>query len=253
MSDFLDRLTARAVGGEATLAPRLPSLFEPAQHAPILPPANDGTEALQRRNAMPSSEAAPAATPLRPPHATSPVQAEALRPAPIAQPAAQMPTPRATSVPAQAPPAALPAMSPTTPTTAMPTVARDGVPQPGPAHAASAAATPVQALQTRIAATHAAAEPVPGGSLLPPPAPVFAMPRSAPEPAQAGHAAALRLRAAQAANPVVAATREPVVHVSIGRIEVRAAPAATTPARRRDEPRPTSLDDYLRQRGKATP
>lgn len=42
---------------------------------------------------------------------------------------------------------------------------------------------------------------------------------------------------------------ETVVQVSIGRIEVRAAPAASAPSRRRDEPRPTRLDDYLRQRG----
>jgi hypothetical protein len=31
---------------------------------------------------------------------------------------------------------------------------------------------------------------------------------------------------------------------------VRAAPAAASPSRHRDQPRPTSLDDYLRQRGK---
>ncbi|HEX7112552.1 MAG TPA: hypothetical protein VF216_08910 [Mizugakiibacter sp.] len=42
------------------------------------------------------------------------------------------------------------------------------------------------------------------------------------------------------------------MQVSIGRIEVRAAPAA--PARSRDEPRPTRLDDYLRQRnGRGAP
>lgn len=47
---------------------------------------------------------------------------------------------------------------------------------------------------------------------------------------------------------------ETVVHVSIGRIEVRAAPVASTPSRRREEPRPTRLDDYLRQRnGKGAP
>jgi hypothetical protein len=34
---------------------------------------------------------------------------------------------------------------------------------------------------------------------------------------------------------------------------VRAAPAAAAPSRRREEPRSSSLDDYLRQRGKASP
>ena len=36
MSDFIDRLAARAIGGEAALAPRLPSLFEPLQRAPVM-------------------------------------------------------------------------------------------------------------------------------------------------------------------------------------------------------------------------
>ncbi|GAP66350.1 hypothetical protein MBSD_n1657 [Mizugakiibacter sediminis] len=63
--------------------------------------------------------------------------------------------------------------------------------------------------------------------------------------------AAPRPRTQAAAMPAAPAS-ETVVQVSIGRIEVRAAPAA--PARRRDEPRPTRLDDYLRQRnGRGAP
>jgi hypothetical protein len=43
---------------------------------------------------------------------------------------------------------------------------------------------------------------------------------------------------------------EPVVNVTIGRIEVRVAPAAQTPARQRPEgAKPMGLDQYLRQRG----
>ena len=45
------------------------------------------------------------------------------------------------------------------------------------------------------------------------------------------------------------AAAEPVVHVSIGRLEVRASPAAAPAPPRRDMPAPRSLDDYLRQRG----
>jgi hypothetical protein len=41
---------------------------------------------------------------------------------------------------------------------------------------------------------------------------------------------------------------ESVVHVTIGRLEVRAAPAPAAPPRHSSGPRPTSLDDYLRQR-----
>ncbi len=47
---------------------------------------------------------------------------------------------------------------------------------------------------------------------------------------------------------------EPVVHVSIGRLEVRATPSpAKNAAHRQDAPRSSPLDDYLRQRGKASP
>ena len=43
---------------------------------------------------------------------------------------------------------------------------------------------------------------------------------------------------------------EPVVNVTIGRIEVRVAPAAQAPTRQRPEgPKPMGLDHYLRQRG----
>ncbi|MEY2159914.1 hypothetical protein [Rhodanobacter sp. FW106-PBR-LB-2-11] len=62
-----------------------------------------------------------------------------------------------------------------------------------------------------------------------------------------------RAGAAQAGHGGAAASK-PAVHVSIGRLEVRAAPPASAPPRRRDGPQPGSLDDYLRQRGgKASP
>lgn len=64
----------------------------------------------------------------------------------------------------------------------------------------------------------------------------------------------MRVRAAHVENRNEASS-ESVVHVSIGRLEVRAAPPVTgVPPLRRDGPRPGSLDDYLRQRGgKASP
>ena len=57
MSDFIDRLAARAIGGEAALAPRLPSLFEPLQRAPIMPPADVGEAPPDRRDAVPAMRA----------------------------------------------------------------------------------------------------------------------------------------------------------------------------------------------------
>jgi hypothetical protein len=98
--------------------------------------------------------------------------------------------------------------------------------------------------QTPSATAHAAET----GVLLPPAKPVFMSTKNLGDlPARA--AEAMHSRSIGAAGQ-----SEPVVHVSIGRLEVRAAPNnATTPARRNDAPRPSSLDDYLRQRGKATP
>jgi hypothetical protein len=88
--------------------------------------------------------------------------------------------------------------------------------------------------------------------LLPAPAPVFAATLTAP--ARSGRTVAARAAAARDEGNAAAATTEPVVHVSIGRLEVRAAPVAAASPRRRESPQPSSLDDYLRQRGgKASP
>jgi hypothetical protein len=253
VSDFLARLAARAIGGEATLAPRLPSLFEPAPHAPTLPTVDDGAAATARHATAPADDASPAAEPLRPPRALPPMQDDALRQTPVAQPATRLPPPAAAPVSDRAMPVTAHAAPPATPTPALPAVARHAAPRPAPAHAEPPAAAPVLPRQTRIAPSRIEAASPPGGSLLPPPTPVFAAPRSAPARDRSDHAATIRPRPAAAANRTPA-TSEPVVHVSIGRLEVRAAPAAATPPRRRVEPRPASLDDYLRQRGgKASP
>lgn len=250
MSDFLARLAARAIGGEAMLAPRLPSLFEPSPHAPILPTVDDDTAATARHATAPAGDTPSAAEPLHPPRALPPMHDDALRQAPVAQPATRLPAPAATPMPDYAMPVTTHAVPPATPPTALPVVAHQAAPWPAPAHAESLAATPVQPRQTRIAPPRVEAVSPPSGSLLPS-APVFASPRSAPARDRSDPAAAIRPRPTAAASRTPAMS-EPVVHVSIGRLEVRAAPATTTPTRRRDEPRPASLDDYLRQRGGKT-
>ncbi|HEY9237807.1 MAG TPA: hypothetical protein VIP10_03105, partial [Burkholderiaceae bacterium] len=63
MSDFLDRLAARAIGSETALAPRLPSLFEPLQRAPIMSLADAGETPPDRREAAPAIHAVPVETP----------------------------------------------------------------------------------------------------------------------------------------------------------------------------------------------
>jgi hypothetical protein len=96
-----------------------------------------------------------------------------------------------------------------------------------------------------------ASTPAPNGALLPAPVPVFATTDAVAT--RSARTATVRPATARTESRA-AATDEPLVHVSIGRLEVRAAPpAAPAPPRRRDGPRPSSLDDYLRQRGKASP
>jgi hypothetical protein len=66
---------------------------------------------------------------------------------------------------------------------------------------------------------------------------------SAARPAALDAAAAGRLKAQQEPLPA------PTIHVTIGRIEVRATPAPASAPPSRPKPAPTmSLDDYLRQR-----
>ena len=51
VSDFLDRVTAKAIGNEAMLKPRLPSLFEP-QAASIMPATFETSAIEEQRNAQ---------------------------------------------------------------------------------------------------------------------------------------------------------------------------------------------------------
>ena len=67
MSDFLDRLAARAIGGESMLAPRLPSLFEPLQPTPIMPSVEAGDTRAGDVDRTPETAATPAT--VRPPSA----------------------------------------------------------------------------------------------------------------------------------------------------------------------------------------
>ncbi|MBT2145753.1 MULTISPECIES: hypothetical protein [unclassified Rhodanobacter] len=248
MSDFLDRLAARAIGGETTLAPRLPSLFEPLQRAPIVPPADADEAPSDRRQAAPAMHAVPVEAPTSAAPASASAQPAAAPVAPIERVVAAVSASAAASA---APHASAPstvgerAFTPAVDRPAAPSVsARPAMPAPP---------QPVQPRQAHVAPDRleTARTPASNGALLPAPAPVFAAPRVAP--ARFGRTVATRAAAARAEGKADAAG-EPVVHVSIGRLEVRAAPVAATPPRRREGPQPGSLDDYLRQRGgKASP
>ncbi|WP_447736818.1 hypothetical protein [Rhodanobacter soli] len=247
MSDFLDRLAARAIGSETTLAPRLPSLFEPLQRAPIMPPADVGEAPPDRRDAVPAMRAVPVEAPTSATPASTSARPAAAPVMPIERVAAG-PASAATSAArhASAPPIV-------GERAATPAVDRPAAPSVSVRPAMPASPLPVQPRQARVAPDRqqTARTPAPNGVLLPAPAPVFAATLAAP--ARSGRTVAARAAAARTEGKADAAG-EPVVHVSIGRLEVRAAPAAAAPPRRRDGPQPGSLDDYLRQRaGKASP
>ncbi|TPG11049.1 hypothetical protein EAH75_08795 [Rhodanobacter glycinis] len=245
MSDFLDRLAARAIGSETALVPRMPSLFEPLQRTSIMPASDDGEAVPRHRETVSAATVTPTTAPTRLPQAPVVAMTDAPHVAP-AEPVAAPPHAVADMPRAAVQPAPIAAAAPTpSPVIGRP-VASSTLLRP----AEVSAPLPVRPRQTRIAAepteTVVPSQPS-SGALLPAPTPVFG---AAAAPARSSNAAAFRPLAVQAGAG--SSSGEPVVHVSIGRLEVRAAPASTTPPRRRDAPQPSSLDDYLRQRGKAS-
>ncbi|TAM62904.1 MAG: hypothetical protein EPN49_03150 [Rhodanobacter sp.] len=255
MSDFLDRLVGRAIGSEPLLAPRLPSLFEPLQRAPIMPPVWGDADARERRDAAaPAAEAAAAPLP-RSAQASAAASADAspiatrplermLSPAPAAAAVARGDFQPAAAV--AAPPSRVVDERPAAPVSPSDRAGREA-PLPAAVQPRHTRLVPDQQAQT-AAPAHAAT-----GALLPPAARMLPASHTVQTPSQPAGARVPRVRATPPERTRDDAG-EPVVHVSIGRLEVRAAPAVAVPPRHRDGPRPGSLDDYLRQRGdKASP
>lgn len=245
MSDFLDRLAARVIGSEPAVAPRLRSLFEAPRQVPIMPDVGQDEAPAQHRGVPSGVVAAAAALPASAIPPATPPESERSRIAP-AERLVVPTTPAAASSrsrhEASLPALAAPRQSPVIERPAAATQARQ--PQADPP-------APVQPRQTRVAPDRQqATPPLAGGSLRPSSTPVFSTqaPAASAPPARAAHAAT-RPRLATRADSQREAAPDPVVHVSIGRLEVRAAAAPVAAPRRRDAPRPSSLDDYLRQRG----
>jgi hypothetical protein len=207
--------------------------------------ADEGEAPARARDASPPPPTAPNAVPMPrvPTHVRESMEPAAARTAPPQRVAPPAPERAAVDAPRAPPPhAASPARGKATDhASAVPTVER-----------ATATPSPVSPRQSRVvsARPETASTPAPNGALLPAPAPVFAA--TSALSTRSGRTATARTATARAES-IAAATSEPVVHVSIGRLEVRAAPVAAALPRRRDGPQPASLDDYLRQRGKATP
>ena len=251
VNDFLDRVTAKAIGNQAMLTPRLPSLFEP-QAASIMPATFETSAIEEQRNTRAAPDGADAPLPelameRRPPPQQPRLNEKTRKQAPPQPEVTQRSSARAPKQPA------------IETTLASSDVAAKEMVQPTTTDHVRLIPMPREPVEPRVSrvpserqSSLAIARPAETGILLPPTKPVFVSTKNQGDlPARAAEAMHSRSIAATGHR---AAQSEPVVHVSIGRLEVRAAPNnATTPARRNDAPRPSSLDDYLRQRGKVTP
>lgn len=253
MTDFMHRLASRALGDPPALSPRLPSWFEPVAGTAIAP-AFEASDA-RTPHAMQQAIAPPEPQATMPPQPQTNTERTPVTPARQATPSAQTPP---QSVAARHIASAEHGLSAIDTRQALhPAKAEPAPTTPNPAPAPSTVLRPATVavpVRAEIAKADAPARPTPPtGVLLPPPAPVF--PSTRRDGAPRDPSAEPRARGRDSAAGRTAPPAEPVVHVSIGRIEVRAAPApAAAPSRRREERASGGLDDYLRQRqGKAAP
>jgi len=220
MTGFLGRLAARFVGPAPMLGPRQPSMFEGARLADSASDAIDGGQAVAVEAASSTGRAATTAT--------TPRNVDPMPPAGEVGRVLDRRSRRGRLSLIEPPDGVSPGVPP----------------NPAPAPPATAAEHPrifpriSEVGDTAIVARRLATgdEALQHGTLAAR-APLY--------PAQPANASLLRV----AGTPGMSqASPEPMVHVSIGRIELRAtAPSKTI--RHRDTPQASSLDDYLRQRG----
>jgi hypothetical protein len=235
--DFFDRLTARALGDESMVSPRLPSLFEQGRVSPALPLAEDAKEVVATHGAMSGRRVTAGAHEDRASPIRSSLEEPVVAPATAANPRRDMGHESFHGAP----------------TVRSEPTARDERPDSRPRDPVISHERPVDP----VAMLREPLPPPPAaklrattdeGSLLAPTRTVF---RTPPAPPDATQGRFQSTQNGQGMSP--APTPEPVVHVSIGRLEVRAAPAPAKTSSRHDAPRPSPLDDYLRRRDKASP
>ena len=220
MNGFLGRLAARIVGPAPMLGPRQPSMFEGTRLADSASDPADGGQAVAVEAASTGAAATTVATPRK------------SDPMPPAGEVARVPDRRSRRGRQSLvePPDGV---SPGVPLNPAPTAPSTAV-----EHRRIFPRTSAEVADTRVIVRRLATgdETLRHGTLAAR-APLYpAQPANASLPRVAGTTGVSR------------ATPEPVVHVSIGRIELRAtAPSKTI--RHRDTPQGGSLDDYLRQRG----
>jgi hypothetical protein len=283
MTDFLTDLLERSRGQGAGLAPRIPSVFEPARgDTPwlagddTLQPAAEETFRLAPDDTLRLAAEAQAAAE-RMPAARRPQpspQAAASQEGQIPAPSREVPTPTAARVPARTEGGEIgrrPAGEPAIPQagtavpqaaaaaeTARELLAEVAVPRPEPAGHRSRAAGRLAAAVSRggdqrvpLPETEPETTERPRRGALPPPAARVGEPLPPPRPGlltvpPPGAFAAPPVLPGPVGDP--APPPEPTVHVTIGRVEVRAVTAPARPPRAAPAARTMSLDEYLAER-----
>jgi hypothetical protein len=256
MTDFLTDLLERSRGQVSGLVPRIPSLFEPPRgDTPRL--AGEDTVRLPAEAPVAAGRMPSARLPQPSPQATASPQAAARPEDRIPAPSREAVPPSPTRIPARIgrQPTGEPAMPQAAPLVPQATTA---APQTEPAvHRPRAAGRPPAAVSRggdqrvpRLEIEKEMAERPGRGALVPPAA---AVGESLPPPRlglltmpQLGAFAAPPVLPGPVGDP--APPPEPTVHVTIGRVEIRAVTAPARPARPASAARAMSLDEYLAER-----
>ncbi|WP_410670168.1 hypothetical protein [Amycolatopsis sp. cmx-4-68] len=249
MTDFVHRLLGRPGPAAPPIRPVIASLFEPRRARAAVDaalPLGEVTDSPQATFAVPP--AAAAAAPVVAPSPSVPRLTPAL---PAREPEPPAPRKDGTPVaPEQPEPREEGPLAADAPASAHPVTVEVVLPEPARLPAEPARTSPERPAKTRR-----------GGRAATPDMPSPSAPT--PFPAEAGPVRAHPVRPVPAAarepadvpKPPRPASRrapaaEPTVHISIGRVEVKAAPQPAPPPARAESPRrpAVSLDDYLRNR-----
>ncbi len=276
MSDFFARLAARARDPGDVVQPRVPSRFETpelrtpdapgtsldvaTEHEPLRPSPSRSARGARADDGIATHASRPAAPPVAAEAPVSPATVDA-------QPAAQAPRElisRVAAVPADSPPAVVPAAVPDlAPAAAALRADRRVEPhaEPSPSHVveplvrrAPAPPAPVVEDPPRRQVARGRDEGIPERVVLPntdrgvPDIPPVAARVLAAPAAPAIVPRVVRAAPERPAPPSLALATETTVHVSIGRIEVRATPQPAEQRRERVPSPVMSLGDYLNSR-----
>lgn len=248
--DFFNRIVLKARGAESSIEPRLPSLFEPVAGvamAPMTAIEEQVVAARDPQDAPPKSMASRgpvthASRPLAPRPVETRVPGEALDPVePDREGRSAQTVPVATLQP-------VPAVTPLRVHLAarLDEQQPDGTPEFDILRTDRSGARRTRASDRDGSAARPEALRHESGLLIPKPAAVSMPYHAAGEAPRADAPAAHNV----AATVPMAEQPAPVIHVTIGRVEVRAVPApAGKPRVDPSKPKPLSLDDYLKRRG----